>query len=62
MVNLESRFAVVMTALAAARAVTHDMQSYVVYTFQMLFNLQHLPMSPDTSCLQLENFTHVPVQ
>jgi hypothetical protein len=42
--------------------VTQDMQSDVVYTFQMLFNLQHLPMTPDTSCLQLENFAHVPVQ
>ncbi len=42
--------------------VTQDMQSDVVYTFQMLFNLQHLPMTPDTSCLQLESFAHVPVQ
>ena len=58
MVNLESSF--------AGGAVTlthwHDMQSDVVYTFQMIFNLQYLPMTPDTSCLQLENFAHVPVQ
>jgi hypothetical protein len=57
MVNLESSF--------AGGAVTlthwHYMQSDVVYTFQMLFNLQHMPMT-DTSCLQLENFAHVPVQ
>ena len=31
-------------------------------TFQILFNLQQLPMTPNTSCLQLENFSRVPVQ
>ena len=58
MVNLESSFA------GGAVTLTHwyDMrQSDVVYTFQMLFNMQHMPMT-DTSCLQLENFAHVPVQ
>jgi hypothetical protein len=61
MVNLESSFA--CGAVTRLR-LTHwyDMrQSDVVYTFQMLFNMQHMPMT-DTSCLQLENFAHVPVQ